>query len=45
MTPEGYVARSDGLAGASSWRMNGQPVPGAPVWKALQQPEALAKAE
>ena len=44
MTPEGYVARSDGLAGASSWRMNGQPVPGAPVWKALQQPEALAKA-
>ncbi len=44
LTPEGYAGSSDGLAALGRWRMGGQEVAADAVWKALRQPEAVAKA-
>jgi WD40 repeat protein len=44
LTPEGYAAASPGVTAGGQWRMGGQPVPGESVWKALGNPDAVAKA-
>jgi WD40 repeat protein len=44
LTPEGYAASSAGVASAGRWTMGGQAAPAEAVWKALGQPEAVAKA-
>jgi hypothetical protein len=44
LTPEGYAGSSDGLATLGRWRMSGQELAGKAVWKALRQPETVAKA-
>jgi WD40 repeat protein len=44
LTPEGYTAGSDRLLSAGQWRMANQGVAAEAVWKALRQPEAVAKA-
>jgi WD40 repeat protein len=43
-TPEGYLADSPGVPPTAHWRMGGQDVEGAPVWKALNHPEMIAQA-
>src|SRR5262249_54062435 len=43
VTPEGYVQSSEPLVGLAAWRMAGKAVEGDGVWKALRQPEAVAK--
>jgi WD40 repeat protein len=44
LTPEGYVAGSDGWAAAGRWRVAGQELAGEAVWPVLRQPEQVAKA-
>jgi len=44
LTPAGYAGSSDGVATLGQWRMAGQDVPAEMVWKALRQPDAVAKA-
>jgi WD40 repeat protein len=44
LTPEGFLAGSPGLAQVGQWRMAGQQVAAEPVWQALQQPDAVARA-
>ncbi len=44
VTPEGYTAGSAGLTALGQWRMAGQAVASEGVWKALRQPDAVAKA-
>jgi hypothetical protein len=44
LTPQGYAAASSGLASAGQWRMGGQTLSAAEVWKALEQPELVARA-
>jgi WD40 repeat protein len=43
-TPEGYVASSEDLPALARWQAGGQPVSAEPIWKALRQPELLARA-
>jgi tricorn protease-like protein len=43
LTPEGYAAGSDSLAGLGQWRMGGQAVPG-DAWKLLGKPDAVVRA-
>jgi WD40 repeat protein len=43
LTPEGYAASSAGVTSAGRWTMSGQTVAGETVWKALGQPESVAK--
>ncbi|MBY0527458.1 MAG: hypothetical protein K2R98_28940 [Gemmataceae bacterium] len=44
LTPEGYAASSDSVASAGQWRMGVQAVNAEAAWKALRQPESVAKA-
>jgi Tol biopolymer transport system component len=44
LTPEGYATGSPRLIGQGQWRMNGQAVDAAAVWKALDSADAVAKA-
>jgi WD40 repeat protein len=44
VTPEGYAAASPGLTALGQWRMAGQPVAAATVWKSLEQPQLVVKA-
>lgn len=44
VTPEGYAAGSPGLDKLGQWKMSGQAVAFDAVWKALQQPDSVAKA-
>lgn len=44
LTPEGYTAGSPGLTTLGQWRMAGQAVTAEAAWKALRQPDAVAKA-
>jgi WD40 repeat protein len=43
VTPEGYTSGSAGLTALGQWRMAGQAVTAETVWKALRQPDAVAK--
>jgi WD40 repeat protein len=43
VTPEGYADGSDKLAGLVRWRIGGQEVPAVIAWKALRQPETVAR--
>jgi dipeptidyl aminopeptidase/acylaminoacyl peptidase len=43
LTPEGYVAGSDGLSDRGKWRVAGQPLDGATLWPALTQADAVAQ--
>jgi WD40 repeat protein len=43
LTPEGYAASSARVTSAGRWTMSGQTVAGETVWKALGQPESVAK--
>ena len=43
MTPDGYVACSDGLPGRGRWQSAGQAWAGAPLWSVLRQPVQVAK--
>jgi WD40 repeat protein len=44
VAPEGYAASSPGMTASVQWRMAGKPVASEPIWKALQQPDTVAKA-
>jgi WD40 repeat protein len=43
LTPEGYVAGSDGWLDRGKWRVAGQPLDGAVFWPSLTQPDAVAQ--
>jgi WD40 repeat protein len=43
LTPEGYVAGSDGWAAQGRWRVAGQELAADALWPVLRQPEAVAK--
>jgi Tol biopolymer transport system component len=44
LTPEGYAAASVDVTSVGEWRMGGQAVAAAPVWKALTNADATGKA-
>jgi WD40 repeat protein len=44
LTPEGYAVGSSSVVALGQWRMAGQPVQADNIWKALRQPDAVAKA-
>ncbi len=44
LTPEGYAASSAGLQSSVQWRMGGQMVTSDALWRALGQPDVVAKA-
>jgi WD40 repeat protein len=44
LTPQGYVAGSDGWAKAGRWRVAGQELAADALWPVLRQPEQVAKA-
>jgi WD40 repeat protein len=44
LTPQGHVAASSKLTTVAQWRMGGQPVPADAAWKALTDPDAVARA-
>lgn len=43
-TPEGYTHASQPLRDAAQWTMTNRPIPAAPVWKSLTQPDLLPRA-
>jgi hypothetical protein len=44
LTPEGYAAAGDKLAGMGRWRVSGQEAKADAIWKAVRQPQAVAQA-
>ncbi|HTK78019.1 MAG TPA: hypothetical protein VL371_22320, partial [Gemmataceae bacterium] len=43
LTPEGYVAGSEGWSDRGKWRVAGQPLDGATLWPIVTDPDAVAQ--